>query len=220
MKVNLKAILCGASIAALVVSAAAIAQSPAQSPGHDAPAAATAKAPVKTGELRRVVTRLDAGGKAAVMVDEQVPLMATRSPNGVGEVWVTTRMPAQLSFTEDLAHTKVGIQPPRNGTVFRVVDFPPTTEAIDKLPIDTVMKIVGPDAPKKGLAPKHSMMHRTRSVDYAIVLSGEIEMMLDDQTVKLKAGDVIVQQATNHAWINRTKEYARVAFVLMDSEEP
>ena len=213
---NIKAILGGAAFAALLVSALAIAQAPAQ----DAHAPAAGKAPVKTGEFRRIVTRLDAAGRAVVMSDSKVPMMATRSPNGVGEVWVTQKTPAELSFTEDLAHTKVGIQPPRNGTVFRVVDFPPTTEAIDKLPIDTVMKIVGADAPKKGLPPKHSMMHRTRSIDYAIVLSGEIEMMLDDETVKLKAGDVIVQQATNHAWINRTKDYARVAFILMDSVEP
>ena len=64
------------------------------------------------------------------------------------------------------------------------------------------------------------MMHRTRSLDYALVMSGEIDMMLDEDTVHLKAGDVVVQQATNHAWINRGKVPARVAFILIDSQEP
>jgi uncharacterized cupin superfamily protein len=64
------------------------------------------------------------------------------------------------------------------------------------------------------------MMHRTRGLDYAIIMSGEIDMLLDDTEVHLKAGDVIVQQATNHAWVNRGKEVCRVAFILMDSQEP
>jgi uncharacterized cupin superfamily protein len=96
----------------------------------------------------------------------------------------------------------------------------PTTEAIEKLPIDTMMKVAGGDAPAKGLPPRHSMMHRTRSVDYAIILSGEIDMLLDDGEVHLKAGDVVVQQATNHAWVNRSGQPCRVAFILIDSREP
>ena len=128
---------------------------------------------------------------------------------------------AELSFDHDLAHTKTGIQPPKNGTIFRVVDFPPITEAVEKQPNDMLSKVVGAEnAPKKGLPPKHPYMHRTRSLDYVIVLSGEIEMMMDDQTLTLKAGDILVQQATNHAWINRGKELARVAVVLIDSDEP
>jgi len=63
-------------------------------------------------------------------------------------------------------------------------------------------------------------MHRTRSLDYAVIMSGEIDMLLDDSVVHLKAGDVVVQQATNHAWVNRGKEPCRVAFILIDSREP
>jgi len=63
-------------------------------------------------------------------------------------------------------------------------------------------------------------MHRTRTIDYAIVLSGEIDMLLDDSEVHLKAGDVLIQQATNHAWVNRGKEPCRICFVLIDAEEP
>ncbi|HSP48657.1 MAG TPA: cupin domain-containing protein, partial [Pseudolabrys sp.] len=110
--------------------------------------------------------------------------------------------------------TKVSLTPPKNGTLFRIVDFVPTTQAIEQMPVDTMMKVAGVDAPKKGLPPRHSMMHRTRTVDYAIVMSGEIDMLLDEGEVHLKAGDVVVQQATNHAWVNRGKEICRVAFIL------
>jgi uncharacterized cupin superfamily protein len=63
-------------------------------------------------------------------------------------------------------------------------------------------------------------MHRTRTVDYAVILSGEIDMMLDESTVHVKAGDVVIQQATNHAWINRGTQPCRILFVLMDSKQP
>ena len=63
-------------------------------------------------------------------------------------------------------------------------------------------------------------MHRTRTVDYAVILAGEIDMMLDDSVMHLKSGDVVVQQATNHAWINRGAEPCRILFVLMDAKSP
>jgi mannose-6-phosphate isomerase-like protein (cupin superfamily) len=182
--------------------------------------AAVAEDSRKIGEVRRVVTKIDSGGKAAVMFDDQIPLMASRAPVGVGEVWVTEKNPAELSPTEDRAHVKVGISPPRSGTIFRVVDIPPTSPTVEKLDINTMMKAVGAEAPAKGLPPRHPMMHRTRSIDYAIVLSGEIDMLLDEGEVHLKAGDVLVQQATNHAWINRGKENCRIAFILIDSQSP
>jgi uncharacterized cupin superfamily protein len=74
--------------------------------------------------------------------------------------------------------------------------------------------------PSKYRAPTHPFMHRTQSVDYAVIMSGEIEMLLDDSQVHLKAGDVVVQQGTNHAWVNRGKEVCRIAFVLIDAKDP
>jgi uncharacterized cupin superfamily protein len=82
------------------------------------------------------------------------------------------------------------------------------------------MKAVGPVAPARGRPVTHPLMHRTRSVDYAVVLSGEIDMLLDDSVVHLKPGDTIVQQATNHAWVNHGTETCRILFVLMDSKQP
>ena len=76
-----------------------------------------------------------------------------------------------------------------------------------------------PQGTEPGPHPRHPLMHRTRSVDYAIVLAGEIDMLLDDSEVHLKAGNVVVQQGTNHAWVNRGRESCRIAFVLIDAEE-
>lgn len=171
-------------------------------------------------DIRRVVTKLDASGKAVVMFDSRVPMSGERPPNHVANMWVTDRSLPDFSADADRGKSKTGIAPPKAGTVFRIVDFAPEPESVARMDPNTMMKIVGANAPAKGLPPRHPMMHRTRTLDYAIILSGEIDMLLDDSEVHLKAGDVIVQQATNHAWVNRGNAPCRVAFILMDSQEP
>ena len=74
--------------------------------------------------------------------------------------------------------------------------------------------------PDAGKSARHAFTHRTRSVDYAIVLTGEIDMLLDDSQVHLNTGDVLVQQGTNHAWVNNGTQTCRIAFVLIDAKEP
>ena len=174
----------------------------------------------KAPEVRRVVTALDANGRAVALADGAVALTSLRSPNPAGEMWVTSQYPPDYSWKEDRAKTKVGLIPPANGTIFRIVDFPPMKADVEKMDVNTMMKVVGDHAPAKGVPVRHPMMHRTRSLDYAIIMSGEIDMLLDDGEVHLKAGDVVVQQATNHAWVNRGKEVCRIAFILMDGQEP
>ncbi|TMH41729.1 MAG: cupin domain-containing protein [Betaproteobacteria bacterium] len=172
-------------------------------------------------EVRRVVTKLDPTGKAVVMFDGAVQLKGFRSPNPAGEMWVTDKSLPDFNWSADRALTKVGLVPPKNGTIFRIVDFVPLSPgAEEKMDINLMMKVVGDHAPAKGFPPRHPMMHRTRSLDYAIIMSGEIDMLLDEGEVHLKAGDVVVQQATNHAWVNRSGKPCRVAFILMDSQEP
>jgi len=170
--------------------------------------------------VHRVVTTIDKDGKSVALADEAMPLLSAHTPYPAGVVWVTQAAPADFNWTEDRGKIKVALQPPKNGTIFRVVDFLPMTEKMEKLPMDTMMKVAGVDAPKRGMPPKHPMMHRTRTIDYAIIMSGEIDMMLDDSVVHLKAGDVVVQQATNHAWINHGTVPCRIAFILIDSQEP
>jgi len=145
--------------------------------------------------IRRVVTGHTNDKVAKVMLDGQATNEKYPGPGTVSTlIWSTDEMPADISVGEqfeDMGARILGSPPPPNGTRFAVIDFPPGNPAV---------------------------MHRTETVDYVIVLSGEIEMDMDDSTVKLKAGDMMVQRGTNHAWVNRGRERARVAFVLVDAK--
>ena len=172
-------------------------------------------------DIRRVVTGLDAGNKAVALFDSRLTLNPGKSGIPAANLWITDSSPPGFSFKDDNATKPIGLSPPDNGTVIRVVEFPPlSSDAAAKMDPNLMMKVVGDHAPAKGLPVKHPLMHRTRTVDYAVILSGEIDMMLDDTTVHVKAGDVVIQQATNHAWINRSGQPCRILFVLMDSKQP
>ena len=145
--------------------------------------------------VRRVVTGHDANGKAVVQFDDVSPNRPPRDPNNtVNEttvIWTTEGFPVSNNGDDDGGKRKTGITHP-NGTVFRVVSF-------------------GPGNP--------DMNHRTDSVDYAVVISGEIDMELDDGvTAHLKAGDTLVQRGTIHNWKNRGTESCVIAFVLIHAE--
>ena len=173
-------------------------------------------------DVRRVVTTVDKDDKAVVLMDSANPHKKVR-PHAltVSRVcWVTDQTPADLSGTKDRAAVEIGIMPPPGGSVLRIVDFPPETAAMRNLDPSTMHQSLGDGVPKRGLPPRHPAMHATRTIDYAIVMAGEIHMLLDDSEIHLKAGDVLVQQGTNHAWVNRGTEICRIAFVLIDSKEP
>jgi mannose-6-phosphate isomerase-like protein (cupin superfamily) len=170
-------------------------------------------------DIRRVVTGLDDKNHAVVLFDNRIPLKQDSPVIASTNLWITDVTPPSLS-TQDTANRPIGVSPPDNGTKFRLVEFAPLSpETVAKLPSEMIMKGVS-HPPEKGIPVKHPMMHRTRSLDYAVVLSGEIDMMLDDTSVHLKQGDVIVQQATNHGWVNHGTQPCRILFVLMDSREP
>jgi quercetin dioxygenase-like cupin family protein len=168
---------------------------------------------------RRVVTGCDKAGKAIVLFDGPAPNVKVRKASGLTStlLWVTDESPADVSGEADKSEREIGVAPPPSGSIFRVVDFPPATEA---KPVDNAAMIREMGIEKSAASPRHAMMHRTRSIDYAVVISGEIDMLLDEGEVHLKAGDAIVQQATNHAWVNRGRENCRIAFVLIDAVEP
>jgi hypothetical protein len=172
--------------------------------------------------VRRVVTAIDRDGKAVVVFDGANPYWMVRpNRNSVSRLlWTTDASPAPLSGDTDRAAVAIGIAPPAGGSVFRIVDFPPIAPAIEKLDPGQMHRELAADAPKRGLPPRHPLMHRTRTVDYAVVMAGEIDMLLDDSEIHLKAGDVLVQQGTNHAWVNRGSAPCRIAFVLIDAQEP
>ena len=145
--------------------------------------------------IRRVITGHNASNVAKVLID--APATNAKHPDsGVVStlMWITDRNPADIAIgekIEDMGARIVGTAPPANGTRFCVIDFPPGN---------------------------HAHMHRTETIDYVIVIAGEIEMDMDDSTVKLKAGNILIQRGTNHAWANRSNKPARVAFVLVDGQ--
>ena len=154
-------------------------------------------------QIRRVVTGHDAAGKAIVEMDGIAPNMKVRPGTGFvsSVLWVTDETPARMDLQKDRADRTIAVPPPPNGSILRVVDFPPVTKEAESVD-------------------RHAFMHRTRSVDYAIVLEGEIDMLLDDSEVHLKAGEFLIQQGTNHAWVNRSDRMCRIAFVLIDGVDP
>jgi quercetin dioxygenase-like cupin family protein len=145
--------------------------------------------------IRRVVTGHGHGDIAKVIRDAPAT-NARRSPSGTVStlIWCTDAMPADIAIgedAEDMGARTLGTPPPANGTRFAVIDFPPGNKG---------------------------NMHRTETIDYVVVIAGKIDMETDDSTVSLSAGDVMVQRGTNHAWVNRGSETARLAFVLVDAK--
>jgi mannose-6-phosphate isomerase-like protein (cupin superfamily) len=138
--------------------------------------------------FRRVVTGHDDQGRAKVLIDEQVKNIISSRPAAESSViWSSEGFPINNDGNEDPSGKKIATTID-NGTVFRVVSFGP------------------------GVAPRN---HRTDSIDYAVVMSGEIDMELDIGTVHLKAGDVLVQRGTVHNWVNKGTEPCVIAFTLV-----
>lgn len=128
-----------------------------------------------------------------------------------------------MDGNSDRVAEQTAFLPAASGSIFRIIDFPSMTdEEMARMPLDTMSSQIGhiPSSPLYR-PPTHPFMHRTPTLDYAIVLSGEIEMKLDDdEPLALRAGDVVVQQGTNHAWINRSGAVCRIAFVLLGAADP
>ncbi len=179
------------------------------------------------GRIRRVVTGHDANGKAIVISDELAPSVHTnplRPGHISNDIWRTNGMPIRITAAESdpTMGVKRQIHPSPNGTVIRISEVGPESETIRNLNPDEARAVFAASgnegASTWGRGGRHPMMHRTETVDYAIVLEGEITMLLDDQDVQLKAGDVVIQRGTNHAWSNRSGKPAKMLYILMDGE--
>jgi mannose-6-phosphate isomerase-like protein (cupin superfamily) len=141
--------------------------------------------------IRRVVTGHDKQGRAKVLIDEQVKNVISNRPGATSSViWQTTGFPINNDGDHDPSDQKISTTVD-NGTVFRVLKFDP------------------------GVSPRN---HRTDSIDYAVVMSGEIDMELDVGSMHLKAGDVLVQRGTIHNWVNKGKEPCIIAFTLISAK--
>jgi mannose-6-phosphate isomerase-like protein (cupin superfamily) len=169
---------------------------------------------------RRIVTGHDAQGKAVAVFDSPVPAkQRSNGGNGMTLLWVTEESPVQMEGAADRAQTQVGVPPPANGTIFRIVDFAPATQGAAPVDHHQILLAMGIDPATQGYA-RHVNTHRTRTIDYAIVMDGEIDMLLDESEVHVKAGDILVQQGTNHAWVNNSGKPCRIAFILIDAKTP
>jgi hypothetical protein len=169
---------------------------------------------------RRIVTGHDAKGKAIVLFDAALQAkQRTAGGNGMTMLWTTREFPVEMSGSDDRAQNHAGVSPVTNGTVFRIVDFAPAAPHAAPVDHHQILVSMGIDPATQGYA-RHANTHRTRTIDYAIVLDGEIDMLLDDSEVHVKAGDVLVQQATNHAWVNNGTKPCRIAFILIDGKTP
>lgn len=172
--------------------------------------------------LRRVVTADDAKGNSRIVEDapaSSVRNVAARRGYRAVNVWRTQETPARILGSDSISKHE-GILPPRGGTILRIIDFPPEPqdEAELRRQLDSTFGGIYKDAAHDRRPGKHPGMHRTETVDYAIVLEGEIWAVMDEGETLMRAGDVLIQRGTNHAWANRSEKTARIAFVLMDGK--
>lgn len=172
-------------------------------------------------EFRRVVTGHDASGTAIIESDE-VATQYLERPNRPGvrltNFWIERGTPAEYDGEKDTCTGDFILHPPAHGSTFRCVEFlPEDPEVLKTLDGKAAFGEMGASANIVENA-RHPFMHRTDSVDYAIVLTGEIWMLMDNEEddVHLKAGDVVIQRGTNHAWSNRGTEPCVIVFVLVD----
>jgi hypothetical protein len=173
--------------------------------------------------VRRVVTGHDEAGKAVVAFDGPAPVVfknAARPGYSLTQLWMTDGAPALVDNGPDPTARPVTIEPAAKGTVIRVIEFPPDSEATRALSAEQAkaifQKMGSGSAATVRSDSRHPLMHRTKTVDYGLVMEGSITLVLDDADVALTAGDVVVQRGTNHAWSNRSGKPCRMLFVLID----
>lgn len=175
---------------------------------------------------RRIVTGHDPAGMAVIISD--APPTRVQQVGGPGgptfyEVWSTRETPAVIDRqSSEPAESGLVLAPPKGGTRIRVIDFPPEGDAIRTLTQAEVAEkfgeMGGSDASRAQAGAPHPLMHRTQTIDYGIVLEGELTLVVDRGETTIHAGDIVIQRGTNHAWANRSGKNCRVAFVLIDGQ--
>jgi hypothetical protein len=172
--------------------------------------------------FKRVVTGHNASGQAVVASSGPTPNvfpLAAVPGTVFHEIWNSSASPALLDNACDPTAKPLQLSPSPLGSVIRVVDIPPDSLQNQISPEDAAAafaEIGQAHAGTSQAGSKHKLMHRTETLDYGIVTEGEVWLVLDEEDVHLKRGDVVVQRGTNHAWSNRTEAMARMVFILLD----
>jgi mannose-6-phosphate isomerase-like protein (cupin superfamily) len=170
--------------------------------------------------VRRVVTGHDRDGKSIFLMDSEAPNVKemTSMPGlALSDLWETTGAPASNEGAKDAALRAVRLEPPANGTIVRIVEFPPDAQWRQNVDAKAAFKSIGAGH-AKDVASADPMMHKTSTVDYIIVLKGEIFAIMDKGETLLRPGDVLIQRGTNHSWSVRGNEPCIVAAVLVSAK--
>ncbi len=169
--------------------------------------------------IRRIVTGHNAEGCSVFLMDGIAENIRGRPGGGaVTELWTTDSAPANNSGDEDTGTRPSALQPPPKGTRFRMVEYPPDSARFAAGTEYTAFRNAGLGRSAATDTSRHPGMHKTDSIDYAIVLSGEIYAVMDEGETLMRPGDCLIQRGTSHAWSNRSNGPCQVAFVLVDAE--
>lgn len=176
--------------------------------------------------VRRIVTGHNQEGRAVFLEDGPVPrVQRIGGDHGplFHEVWNTTDTPVRIDAASgEPPEDGIRLAPPANGTRIRVLDIPPDGDRLENVTPEEARahfaEVAAGDASSHGEGSRHAHMHRTETIDYGIVLEGELTLILDEGETICRAGDIIIQRGTNHGWANRTNANCRIAFVLIDGK--
>jgi hypothetical protein len=174
--------------------------------------------------VRRILTGVNAQGRSYIAEDGPSPAiltMAGRAGYQNANLWRTLGPDASVDAPDTIT-THSGVLPPPRGTVIRVIDIPPESPdpEVRRKATEAVFKAMFPDADHHAGHARHPGMHTTDTIDYAILLQGQLVAIMDEDETVMHAGDILIQRGTSHAWANRSTEMARICFVLTDSSRP
>lgn len=174
--------------------------------------------------INRIVTGHDPSGKAVVTSAGPLPVvkeLPTVPGTVFHEIWATAETPPVIDNGDDPTIGPLVLPPPRHGTRIRIVDIPPDTDellaTVTERMAEHFAEIGDASASTVKSDSPHPLMHRTETIDYGIVLEGDLTLVLDDSEAQLHPGTIVVQRGTNHAWANRSGKPARILFVLVDA---
>tara|TARA_X000000950_G_scaffold162031_1_gene198095 strand:+ start:156 stop:680 length:525 start_codon:yes stop_codon:yes gene_type:complete len=171
--------------------------------------------------MRRIVTGHNEEGKSIITIDGPPARSLSENEGGLYELWNTDGKEINTLDDIDRADSEVLLSPPDGGTKFRYFQINPTPEG---MPADLIKEATAAAFEKMGAAhhrvdtTRHPAMHKTKTIDYIILLKGDVTLLLDEEEVDLKPFDVVVQRGTNHAWVNNGSETALCIAVLIDSD--